>query len=465
MGVTEEIAVFLSGTGPENIPGAAIAPAKRHIIDTLGVAIGGTQTALAPPLAKAFPRRADGESFLWDGSGRDNAGDAALINGALAHALDFDDGGVALTPMHPSSPVLPAVWALCESAGRSGQDALTAYVFGVEVECKIASAVSLAHYDHGWHATAVLGVFGAASAASWLLGLDPEQIRTAIGIAASMTGGLRANFGTMTKPLHAGLAARNGVMAARLAEAGWSANQDILETKKGFFEVFGCGPVGELNLGKPFHFDSPGVSLKRFPSCSATHHCIEAMLALKQEHLFTLDQVESIHCAVNVISHQALRKEPRAATAEEARFSLHFTVAMILLEGSVELKHFAPATLGRDDVRAVMQKVSVAVHPELQTLESKKQDFGEVTVILKDGRKLACRAVRVRGRAPFFLDDADVDGKFIGCAEPALGADKARGLLAALRHIESQKQIGSILPAAYGLAETGGSRFNVQSMP
>jgi 2-methylcitrate dehydratase PrpD len=241
-------------------------------------------------------------------------------------------------------------------------------------------------------------------------------------------------------------------MAAGLAQAGWSANQSILETKKGFFDVFGCGPVSALNLGQPFHFEAPGVSLKRFPSCSATHHCIEAMLALRQEHLLTADQIESIHCAVNVISHQALRKEPRAATAEEARFSLHFTLAMSLLEGSVELKHFAPATLGRDDVRAVMQKVSIAVHPELRTLESKKQDFGEVTVVLKDGRKLIQRAARVRGRAPFLLDDADVDGKFVGCAEPAISADKARRLLAALRRLEAQKEIRSLVPAAYGLA-------------
>jgi len=452
MSVTEEIAAFLSGANREDIPSTAIAPAKRHVIDTLGVAVGGRQTALAQPLAKTFPRGADGESFLWDGSGRTNAGDAALINGTLAHSLDFDDGGVALTPMHPSSPVLPAVWALCESAGRSGQDALAAYIFGVEVECKMAGAVSLAHYDHGWHATAVLGAFGAVSAASWLLGLNLEQIRTAIGITASMTGGLRANFGTMTKPLHAGLAARNGVMAARLAAAGWSASQNILETKKGFFDVFGCGEVSELNLGKPFHFDSPGVSLKRFPSCSATHHCIEAMLALKQEYGIGADQIDSIHCGVNVISHQALRKEPQAASAEEARFSLHFTLSMILLEGSVELKHFVPTMLARDDVRALMEKISVGVHPDLATLESKKRDFGEVAVTLKDGRKLSHRATRVRGRAPLFLTDADVDAKFLGCAEPALGVEKARGLLTALRRLESQEHLRSLLPAAYGLA-------------
>ena len=275
-----------------------------------------------------------------------------------------------------------------EQRKGSGHDALAAYVLGLEVECKIAAAISLAHYDHGWHATGVLGALGAAAGASWLLRLPLEGVRTALGIAASMTGGLRANFGTMTKPLHAGLAARNGLTAALLAEAGWSADQNILETKKGFFQVFGCGEVGELNLGKPFHFSSPGVSIKRFPTCSATHHCIEAMTTLKQDHGLDADQLESIDCSVHAVSYQALRKDPEVTSAEQARFSLHFALAMVLLEGSVELKHFSPQTFGRVDVRTLMQKVRVGIHPDLQTLESKKQAFGQVDVCLKDGRRL-----------------------------------------------------------------------------
>jgi 2-methylcitrate dehydratase PrpD len=452
MGVTEEIAHFVAGADARDLSQRVLASAKRHVIDTFGVALGGTTMALARPLVEVIPRDRNGESFLWDGTGRTNGADAALVNGTLAHALDFDDGGVALTPMHPSSPVLPAAWALCESAGGTGMDALAAYIFGVEVECKLARAISLAHYDHGWHATAVLGVFGAVAAASRLLALSMDEIRTAIGIAASSTGGLRANFGTMTKPLHAGLAARNGVMAARLARAGWSAHQGILEARKGFLDVFGCGEVSELNLGEPFHFESPGVSLKRFPSCSATHHCIEAMLALKQEHHLEARDIESVECGVNVISQQALRKEPRVATPEEARFSLHYTLSLVLLEGSVELKHFTSNYLGRADAHGLMEKIRVSVHPELQTLEAKKHDFGEVRVTLKDGRTLLQRANRVRGRAPHFLDDRDVDLKFLGCAEPAIGAEKAADLLGALRSLDTRGEIASLLPLAYGLS-------------
>ena len=449
MAPTESIAIFLAGTKAADIPAEVMTQAKRNVIDTLGVAIGGSRAAVARPLAQVYRAAEQGEAFLWDGSGRATALDAACVNGTFAHALDFDDGGVALTPMHPSSPVLPAVWALCEQRKGSGHDALAAYVLGLEVECKIVAAISLAHYDHGWHATGVLGALGAAAGASWLLQLPVERVRTALGIAASMTGGLRANFGTMTKPLHAGLAARNGLTAALLAEAGWSADQNILETKKGFFQVFGCGEVDELNLGKPFHFSSPGVSIKRFPTCSATHHCIEAMTALKQEHGLDADQLENIDCSVHAVSYQALRKNPEVTSAEQARFSLHFALAMVLLEGSVELKHFSPQTFSRLDVRALMQKVRVGIHPELQSLESKKQAFGQVDVCLKDGRRLSNRAVQVRGRAPLALEDSEVDAKFSGCVEPILGSEQTQKLLAALHELESKAELHDLLPSAF----------------
>jgi 2-methylcitrate dehydratase PrpD len=452
MGTTEEITSFLAATRADDIPGEVFSLAKRGVIDTLGVAIGAASHPVADILTKTFPPATTGDAFLWNGRGKTSALDAALANGTLAHTLDFDDGGVALTPMHPSTPVLAAVWTQAESRGLSGREILAAYALGVEVECKLASAVSLTHYDHGWHSTAVIGSFGAAAGAGWLLGLNADQLRTAIGIAASMTGGLRANFGTMTKPLHAGLAARNGLMAAQLAQAGWSANQNILETKKGFFEVFQCGEVGALNLGKPFHFQSPGVSIKRFPSCSATHHCIEAMLALKREHGLSAGQIEHIECRVHAVSMQALRKEQVVSTPEQGRFSLHFTMPLVLLEGSVELKHFTPEFFARKDIVELMHKVTVSMHPELETLESKKRVFGQVDVRLNDGRCLSHRATQIRGRAPFPLTDADVDAKFIGCAEPALGVAKAQELLTALRTLDSQKQIGRLLPQAFGLA-------------
>jgi 2-methylcitrate dehydratase PrpD len=453
VGVTENIASFVARTTAEDIPSEVFARAKRHVIDTLGVGIGASRGPIARILSKVVRGEKAGEAFLWDGSGRASASDAAWANGTLAHALDFDDGGVAPTPMHPSSPVLPAVWALGESRNLSGKEALSAYIVGLEVECKIASAISLSHYDHGWHATGVLGVLGAVAGASRLAGLSREKVRTALGIVASMAGGLRANFGTMTKPLHAGLAARNGLMATLLAEAGWSANPDILDAEKGFLNVFGCGEVRPLDsLGNPFHFLSPGVSIKRFPTCSATHLCIEALLGLKQEYPIAADQVESIECGVHALSHEVLMKEPRVETPEQARFSLYFAMAVVLLEGSIELKHFASDTLGREDVRALMKRVKVYVHPELRDLESKRKHFGQVSVRLKDGSFVSKKETRVRGRAPLFLEDSEVDAKFCGCVEQVLGGRETQDLLDRLHHLESLKELKALFPAAYGLA-------------
>jgi 2-methylcitrate dehydratase PrpD len=176
------------------------------------------------------------------------------------------------------------------------------------------------------------------------------------------------------------------------------------------------------------------------------------MLALKRDHELRAEEIERIECAVHAISMQALRQDRRVSTPEQGRFSLHFTLPLILLEGSVELKHFAPQYFDRKDIHELMDKVTVAVHPELQTLESKKRVFGEVSVTLKDGRRLSNRATQIRGRAPFPLTDTDVDAKFLGCAEPALGADKAKKLLSALRNLQSQTSIRNLLPGAFGLA-------------
>jgi 2-methylcitrate dehydratase PrpD len=453
MGTTEAIANFVTQTTAEDIPPEVFTHAKRHIIDTLGVAIGASSEPLAENLAALVTGQREGETILWSGRGRTTALEAAWVNGTLAHALDFDDGGVALTPMHPSSPVLAAVWALCESQNLSAMDALSAYVVGLEVECKIASAISLAHYDHGWHATSVIGVLGAVGGTSWLARLNADQTRNAIGIAASLAGGLQANFGTMTKPLHAGIACRNGLVATLLAKAGWTANPAILEADNGFFKVFGCGEIKDLNsFGKPFHFLSPGVSLKRFPTCSATHLGIEAILGLKRDHALTADQIESIECGVHALSFQALRQELEVQTAEEARFSLHFAAAMVLLDGSVELKHFSQATFRRADVRALMKRVRVSIHPELSNLESKKRNFAEVIVHRKDGSSILKRETQIRGRAPLLLDDFEVDAKFRGCTEPVLGEKNSQTLLERLRSFESLQALKTLLPAAFGPA-------------
>ena len=449
MGPTETIAEFVAGTKAGNIPPEALSKAKEHVVDTLAVAFASSNSALSGILREMVGGSGEAESSLWTGTGRSTAADAAWVNGTLAHALDFDDGGVALTPMHPSAPVLPAVLALAEARNLSGMEALSAYVVGVEVECKLASLISLEHYGRGWHATAILGTLGSALASAWLLRLPPAKVRHALGIAASMAGGLQSNFGTMTKPLHAGQAARNGVVAALLAEKGFTANQSTLEAGKGMSEVFGFGEavsgpgIGKI-LGQPFHFLSPGVSLKRFPTCTSTHLCLEALLALGASNRLVADQIEKIECAIHQLDFQVLLRPDGIQTAEQARFSLEYAIAVAILDGEVCLRHFGAAVIRSAEIQRLMRKVYVFVPPELRGLESRRSRFGLVTITLSDGSVIARRATQIRGQPPLFLTEEEVDKKFYDCVVPVLGGAKAEDLLKTLRRIETVSNVREI---------------------
>lgn len=441
MGATGAIAEFAARIKAEDIPPEVYRRAKQHVVDTFGVAVASSHGSISGILREVVRRSEEGESSLWSGSGKSTAADAAWVNGTLAHALDFDDGGVALTPMHPSAPVLPAVLALAEARDLSGMDALCAYIVGVEVECKLASLISLEHYRRGWHSTAIIGTLGGAVGSAWLLRLPPEKIAHALGIAASMAGGLQSNFGTMTKPLHAGQAARNGVLAALLAEKGFTANQSALEAEKGMIELFGfgdcvSGPRVREVLGQPFHFLSPGVSLKRFPTCTSTHLCLEALLALRSANRLVPDEVEKVECALHQLDFQVLLGPDGIRTAEQARFSLEYAISVAILDGEVSLRHFDEAIIQSAEIQGLMRKVHVFVPPELQDLESRGKRFGQVTVYLSDNSVIAQRATQRRGQPPLFLTEEEVDKKFYDCVVPVLGEAKAQTLLRSLRHIE-----------------------------
>ncbi len=449
MGPTEAIAEFAARTKAEEIPPGLYERAKRHVVDTLGVALASSYSSISAILGEVIQGRAEAESSLWSGTGKSKAADAAWVNGTLAHALDFDDGGVALTPMHPSAPVLPAVLALAEARNLSGVDSLCAYIVGVEVECKLASLISLEHYRRGWHSTAILGALGAAVGSARLLRLAPEKLCHAIGIASSMVGGVQANFGSMTKPLHAGQAARNGVLAALLAEKGFTANRTPLEAEKGVIELFGFGDAvtgARMRdaLGQPFHFLSPGVSLKRFPTCTSTHLCLEAVLALRRSGLPAPDQIEKVECAIHELDFRVLLRPGGIRTAEQARFSLEYAVAVAICDGEISLRHFDEGVIRRSEYQDLMRKVCVFVPPELQGLESRANRFGDVKIHLSDGSVISHRATQIRGQPPLFLTEEEVDKKFFDCTGAIIGRARAGELLAILQRMETIRDVGEI---------------------
>ncbi len=299
MTIAEELACRIGMITFEGLPAEAVAWAKVGVLDTVGVTLAGSGESCARIVSRVAAH-STGPGLLF-GTGRSVAPlDAALINGTAAHALDFDDCSDSMGG-HPSSPVLPALFALAGTRRVTGRAFLAAYIAGFETETQIARGVNFHHYEKGWHPTATLGTFGSAAASSHLLGLDARRTATALSLAASLASGIKANFGTMTKPLHVGHAARNGLMAALLAADGFTAGEDAFEHRQGFFPVFnGAGnflvDAVLADWAAPLDILKPGIAIKQYPCCGSTHPAIDAMLALVEEHALTptvVDRVDS----------------------------------------------------------------------------------------------------------------------------------------------------------------------------
>src|SRR5947208_5722210 len=291
MGLTQDVANFVSKTRYRDIPTEVVGLARGFILDGLGVALAGSTDECARIL-QAHVRQIGGrEEVTLLGTGlAAPAPQAALANGVAGHAMDYDDTQLSTSKeavygllTHPTTPVLAALLAVSESGKISGEDFVLAYILGVEVECRIADAIHPRHYQSGFHSTATMGGLGAAMTVGKILRLKEEQLIRTLGVAASMAGGLRENFGTMTKPLHAGRAAENGVTAALLARDGFSAAANILEARRGFFNAM-AGGYDERKisgrLGSPYFMKEPGISIKPYPSGSLSHPAQDWILDL-----------------------------------------------------------------------------------------------------------------------------------------------------------------------------------------
>ena len=378
---------------------------------------------------------------------------AAFANGTAIHADDFDDTQLAVGKdrvygllTHPTAPCLPAALAGAEIAGRGGRDLMLAYHLGVEVECKISEAISPRHYQHGFHSTATCGTFAAAAATSRLKGLDVETVRRALSIAGSQSAGLRENFGSMTKPFHAGRASESGVTAADFAALGWTATDKILEAPRGFFQAHGGGYDVEAiagQLGKPWTFVSPGVSIKPHPSGSLTHPGMTEMLRLMAEHGITGDQVEKVKVGTNHNMPNALIHH-RPTTELQAKFSMEFCIAILLVEGKAGLAEFTDEVVNRPDVKAMIERIDFGVHPEAEAAGYDKMTT-LLDIMLKDGRTISGRADFGKGSPanPMSFDEAAE--KFRQCASFAnWPKDKSEQVVEKVRHLEDVTDVREI---------------------
>ena len=367
---------------------------------------------------------------------------AALANGAAAHALDYDDM-CFVSMAHPSAPLVAAALAAGELTGASGTALLDAYVVGFEIEGVMGRAMNPRHYAQGWHCTSTIGTLGAAASAARLLRLSEEATGHALAIAASQASGLKENFGTMTKPLHAGMAARAGVLAALLAERGVTASPRALDGPQGYLVAMGAqscdlGPaLGEL--GRRWELLETGITVKLYPSCAGTHPSLDALLDLRRRHALDPDLIEAVAIDVDEVTPTVLIYD-RPASGLEGKFSLQFCAAAALVFGRVGIDTFEDGPLRDARVQRLMPRVAMRVDEELG-LGRPSLTQARVTVRLRDGRTVSACADGARGYPNRPASAAELDGKFISCATRVLHEEAAGRALAVLRALERLENI------------------------
>jgi len=448
MMIAEILAERIASVRFEALPDDAVHWARVAILDTVGCTLAGASEPCARIVAGVTA--AEGPCLLF-GSGRRAAPlDAALINGTASHALDYDDCSDTLGG-HPSAPILPALFALAETRATDGRAFIAAYVAGWETETRLSRGVNFHHYEKGWHPTATLGVFGATAACCHLMALPSAAIATALGLAASFASGVKANFGTMTKPLHVGHCSHNGLFAALLAADGFTANAGALEHRQGFLHVFnGAGNFDAEAIlrewGNPWDIVQPGVAIKQYPCCGSTHPAVDAMLALVREHGLTAAMVERVESWTHP-RRLAHTNRPDPQSALDAKFSVQYCLARALLDGCVALQHFDGDSHREPAIRALLPRIHAAPQNGMPVADT--EHFGaEVRVTLTDGRILSAQVARPLGRGPTHpLPAALLEAKFLDCAARALPMPTAVRLLAMLRALDEIRDLRRLTEA------------------
>jgi 2-methylcitrate dehydratase PrpD len=454
--ITDHVAEFVTVTKFSDIPKDVAHLGKRSVLDGVGLALAGARSEcghIAQQYLKNLGVEVSGGATVIGSSLKVPARFAAFANGLAIHADDYDDTQLAVAKdrvygllTHPTAPALPPALALAERGKRSGADFMLAYQVGVEVECKVAEAIDPRHYQHGFHSTATCGSIGAAAAAAKLLGLDRDATRRALSIGATQAGGLRENFGTMTKPFHAGRAAENGVVAAEIAALGFTASPNGLEAGRGFFRAAGGGYAREMiegKLGSPWTFHSPGISIKPHPSGSLTHPGMGAMLELIRKHDIEPARVKRVSVGTNHNMPNALiHHQPKDEL--QAKFSMEFCMAILLLERRAGLQEYTDEVVNRADVQSMIAKVDFGVHPEAEAA-----GFDKMTTIIEveltDGKLLKTRADFGKGSPANPMTDDELSDKFRECASWG-GLDRARTeeLLEVLWNIEQVPDVSQL---------------------
>ena len=426
--VSQRISDFIARTRAEDIPVGVRESAKLHLLDGLATMLAGSKEKSAQLLCRHYSvlNRKPQASVLGTKI-RLAAEHAALINGVSGHVLDYDDAQMttlAARPMgqqtHPTSPVLAAVLALAESESAAGSALLRSYIVGVEVACRLGDAIDASHYLDGFHPTGTLGAFGAAAACAHLLKLKPVAIRHALGIAGTLSSGLRANRGTMAKGLNAGRAAENGVFAARLASNGFTASENIFDDPMGFFSAACRNKVDGklLRFGKPFFFAKPGIGIKLYPCAGVLHPALDLLLRLRQRYALVPERIKSI--IVTLDTNAALPLVyARPKDELQAKFSLQFAAAVTIADGAAGLQQFSAERVRDAKVHKLMKRVVL-----IRRLASRKRRpigiDSQVEIVTDQGVIYSARDRIARGHPARPASRAEIEEKLRQCADGVL---------------------------------------------
>lgn len=446
--LTKDFGAFVAGLKDRNVPAKAFEVAKLGFTDCVGVMIAGAGDD-APRILRETLASPSGPSSLALGPDTAPTLDAALVNGTAAHALDYDD--VALRG-HPSTTIVPAILSEGEAIGASGRDMVMAFIAGYEVWAELALRDPDQHHGKGWHPTGIFGSIAAAAACAYLNRLDAEKAAHAVALGASGSAGIMANFGTMTKPFHAGQSARAGVLAARLAKAGFTASLDAIEHPQGFLAA--VSPSGRADreraatVGKEWRITEYGLNVKKYPMCYCTHRALDAILDLVKEKPVKLADVAGIEVFTSVRNMTILRNA-RPQTGLEAKFSMQFAMATALVAGRAGLGQLQDEFVLKPEVQAVFPKVATTLDDRDDPAMPGHSPFDKVTIKLRDGRLLESREVaEARGAATAPLTASELKTKFDDCirvGRPGLDPDR---LFEALQGLEQVGGVKDLVAAA-----------------
>lgn len=443
--LTGKLAHFIVGLNYQSLPGEVTRKAKHCLMDTLGAALAGSKTPeakVAKKLAeKLNPKK---ESTLFTGRGKIGVLEAAMANGIMSHALELDDGN-RYAQGHPGVVTVPAILALAEKEKKGGKDIISSLVAGYEVFGRVGAGGNPSHFNRGFHTTGTVGTFAAAAAAGRLLKLNESKLVSALGIAGSQAAGLFAFMadGTMTKTLHAGKAAQNGILAAYLAKEGFTGPAYILEDKWGFYKAFAdASNPGRVVEGLGQKYEIMNTYVKYHASCRHSHAPVDAILDIHSRNPFRPEDIEKVDVYTYTIAAKLIDGK-QVSTPITGKMSLPYAAAVAILYGRVGLGEFKPKVLNDQAVHALMEKVDVYPDPDLDKLVPDHRG-ARAEILLKDGRKLTSEILDPKGEPENPGSSSDIYDKFRLLASTVFKAAKVEKIVEKIENLEKVKDISEL---------------------